>query len=269
MFSTWHHLLMSVSRAAIVAATPTEVSAFSGITVFKPRPNTVFSSAFSGVTVFKPRPNAVFPSAFSGITVFKSRPYVEGPAILDVTRQPSEYTFSNANSTAVNNSTVVSRLNWWAISDRYFPKDGSIRYWEIAVGAGQAQYNGYMGVISIDNRDNGNGGASPTALNSIGYRGNGNIWESDTQKITGLPVWGAGAVLMFAFRATTAELWVGLNGVWSHDPATVAATYKDTTPASWYFPFVQGRDVNEGGTLRDTIADFAYAVPANATPLGT
>lgn len=266
MFPTWHHLLMSSTAPG--ALVPNEVSAFSGVAVFKPRPNSVFPSAFSGIGVFKPRPNSVFPSAFSGIGVFKVLPYVEGPAVLDVSRQPSEYTFSNGNSTAVNNSTVVSRLNWWAISDRHFPRDGSIRYWEVAVGAGQAQYNGYMGVASIDIRDKGNGGAAPVDLNGIGYRGNGTIWESTTQRVTGLPVWGAGAVLMFAFRATTAELWVGLNGVWSHDPATAAATFKDTTPAHWYFPFIQGRDVNEGGTLRDAAADFTYAVPANATPLG-
>ena len=96
-------------------------------------------------------------------------------------------------------------------------------------------------------------------------------WSSDTataaQRLTGLPTFGAGDVLMFVLDPAAASLWIGKNGVWRDDPVTGAATWTaGGSPA--FHPVIQGRNPGDGGTLRSLSSQLSYPVPPGAQPLG-
>ena len=92
--------------------------------------------------------------------------------------------------------------------------------------SGASSFDGYMGVISDGQREEFDSGNNPITLGSIGYRGNGSLWSSDTstasQRITDLPPYGAGDVLMFVLDPAAASLWIGKNGIWRDDPVSGA-----------------------------------------------
>ena len=192
--------------------------------------------------------------------------------ILDTTRAPTGYVYSESDRKAVNVSGGTNQLRKWAVAATSVSDDGTIRYWEVAVAGGNAQYTGYMGVASSQNRDFGDGGGSysPTEQGGLGYRGNGDIWVSGNQTVTGGPTWGAGAVIHFAFEPSSGNFWCGANGSWM-GPSTpnfdVSSPAASTAPGTFY-PFVQGREPDEGGTLLSTADQFVYGAPAGTVPLG-
>lgn len=190
---------------------------------------------------------------------------------LDSTRKPAGYTLSDGNQTAINTSGGADYRRWVPTAKAITRWDGK-RYWEVLCAPGSpAQSSGYLGVVSAEQRGEYDAGLNPITLGSIGYRGNGTLWSSTTatavQQLTGLPTYGAGAVLMFVFDPDSAALWVGLNGVWRDDPVSGAPTWT-STPGQNYYPQVQGRDANGGGTLRSLASQFNYAVPTGAQALG-
>ncbi|MBV0893102.1 hypothetical protein KTN05_14870 [Paracoccus sp. Z118] len=102
--------------------------------------------------------------------------------------------------------------------------------------------------------------------------GNGDIWSSDSsatgsRKLFSRPTFGKGAVLMFAFDPATRGLWIGKDGVWANHPDTDPPTYASNAGSVWH-PLIQGRDPNEGGTLRSLASQFSCPVPASCIPLG-
>ena len=57
-------------------------------------------------------------------------------------------------------------------------------------GSGAAEFNGYLGVVSAEQREDYDAGDIPITLGSIRYRGNGTLWSSNTasasQRVSGL-----------------------------------------------------------------------------------
>ena len=190
---------------------------------------------------------------------------------LDTTRRPPGYTLSDGNQTAVNTSGGTNYMRWVPTAKAILPSDGR-RYWEVLCAAsGAASFDGYMGVVSAAQREEFNSGNNPITLGSIGYRGNGTLWSSNNtvaeQRLTGLPTFGAGDVLMFVLDPATARLWIGKNGVWRDDPVSGAATWAAAQSTAFY-PQVQGRNPGDGGTLRSQPSQFSYPVPPGVRPLG-
>lgn len=190
---------------------------------------------------------------------------------LDVTRRSPGYTLSDANQTAINTAGGSDYRRWVPTEKAILPTDGW-RYWEVLCAQGGASsFDGYLGVVSDAQREEFNAGNNPITLGSIGYRGNGTLWSSNTgtasQRLTGLAPYGAGDVVMFVFDPASAELWVGLNGIWRDDPVSGAPTWTAAPSAAW-FPQIQGRDLGDGGTLRSLPSQFSYPVPPGAQALG-
>ena len=190
---------------------------------------------------------------------------------LDTTRTPAGYTLSDGNCTAVNTAGGSDYRRWVPTAKAILPWDGR-RYWEVlCADTGAAAFDGYLGVVSEAMREEFDSGNNPITLGSIGWRGNGTLWSSNTasatQQLAGLPDFGAGDVAMFVLDPATASLWIGRNGIWRDDPATGAATWI-AAPIPAFFPFIQGRDPGDGGTLRSLPSAFSYPVPPGTRPLG-
>ena len=190
---------------------------------------------------------------------------------LDITRRPPGYTLSDSNQTAINTSGGTDYRRWVPSAQAIRPWDGR-RYWEVFCAAsGAASFDGYMGVVSEEQRAEFNAGNNPITLGSIGWRGNGSLWSSNTsgalQRLSGLPPFGAGDVLMFVLDPGTASLWIGRNGIWHDDPVSGAPTWSAAGSAGFY-PQIHGRDPGDGGTLRSLPSQFSYPVPPGARPLG-
>jgi len=190
---------------------------------------------------------------------------------LDATRTPAGYTLSDSNQTAINSPGGSDYRRWVPTAKAILPTDGR-RYWEVLCApGGAAGFDGYLGVVSAAQREDFDAGDNPITLGSIGYRGNGSLWPSDTatasQRLTGLAPFGAGDVVMFVLDPATASLWIGLNGVWHDDPVAGAPTWT-SAPSAAFYPQIQGRDPGDGGTLRALPSQFSYPVPPGVKALG-
>ena len=190
---------------------------------------------------------------------------------LDITRRPAGYTLSDGNQTAVTTSGGSDYRRWVPTAKAILPSDGR-RYWEVLCAPGGASsFDGYMGVVSDAQREAFNTGLNPITLGSIGYRGNGTLWSSNTtnefQRLTGLAPFGAGDVVMFVLDPATARLWIGVNGVWRDDPLSGAPTWT-AAPSAAFYPQIQGRNPGDGGTLRSQPSQFSYPVPPGTQALG-
>ena len=69
----------------------------------------------------------------------------------------------------------------------------------LCAAGGATAFDGYIGIVSAAQREEFNAGINPITLGSIGWRGTGALWSSNTatatQQLTGLPTHGAGDVL--------------------------------------------------------------------------
>ncbi|SEN76215.1 hypothetical protein SAMN04488003_13323 [Loktanella fryxellensis] len=190
---------------------------------------------------------------------------------LDTTRRPTGYTLSDGNQTVINTSGGSNYQRWVPTAKAILPTGGR-RYWEVLCApGGAATFDGYLGVVSAAQREEFNTGLNPITLGSIGWRGTGALWSSNTasfaQQLTGLPTFGAGDVLMFVIDPTNGRLWIGKNGIWRDDPVSGAATWMAAASAAFH-PQLQGRNPGDGGTLRSLPSQFSYPVPSGITALG-
>jgi len=190
---------------------------------------------------------------------------------LDVTRRPGGYTLSDGNQTAINTSGGSDYRRWVPAAKAIRPTDGR-RYWEVlCASSGAVEFDGYLGIVSDEQREEYDAGNNPITLGSIGYRGNGSLWSSNTgtasQRLSGLAPYGAGDVVMFVFDPGDASLWIGLNGIWCDDPVTGTPTWT-AAPSAAFYPQIQGRDPGDGGTLRSLPSQFSYPVPPGTQALG-
>lgn len=189
---------------------------------------------------------------------------------LDATRQPAGYTLSDGNQTAINTSGGSNYTRWVPTAKAIQPWDGR-RYWEVLCApGGAATFDGYFGVVSAAQREEFNSGNAPITRGSIGWRGNGTLWSSNTitssQRLTGLPAFGAGDVLMFVLDPAAAGLWIGKNGLWHSDPISDPATWTAALSPAFY-PQLQGRNPGDGGTLRSLASAFSYPLPPGVLAL--
>lgn len=211
------------------------------------------------------------PLLFTSLLSTGSLPAPPAPAPweIDPTRVPPDYVLADGNRKATYEGTSTDNATWVVTVNAIQPGAGK-RYWEVLCAAGNAQYNGYIGVVPSGQREDYNVGKHPVYFNSIAYRGNGTIWSSGNstayQAVTGLATYGQNAVLMFVFDPATAGLWVGKDGVWSHDPVSGAASWS-SAPGAAFYPVIEGRASQEGGTLRSLASQFSYPAPAGTLPL--
>ncbi len=190
---------------------------------------------------------------------------------LDTSRRPEGYTLSNANQTAVNTSGGSNYTRWIPTARPILPTDGR-RYWEVLCApSGAASFDGFAGLVSAAQQNDFNSGNLPILLGSIGWRGNGSLWSSPTispqQRITTLPTYGRGDVLMFIFDPALARLWIGKNGIWFSDPVTGPPVFTGSLSPVFY-PYIHGRNAGDGGTLRSLPSQFSYPVPQGIRALG-
>jgi len=191
--------------------------------------------------------------------------------VLDTSRRPTGYTLSNANQTAINTSGGSNYTRWIPAARPILSTDGR-RYWEVLCApTGAAAFDGFIGLVSAAQREAFNSGNLPILLGSIGWRGNGSLWSSATnvqsQRITTLPPYGRGDVLMFVFDPALARIWIGKNGIWHADPVSGAPVFTGSVSPAFY-PFIHGRNAGDGGTLRSLPSQFAYPVPQGCRALG-
>lgn len=192
------------------------------------------------------------------------------PWELDPTRTPAGYTLADGNRSAINTSGGSDYRRWVPTALPLQPWHGR-RYWEVLCAAsGAAAFDGFMGVVSDALREDHDAGINPITRGSIGWRGDGTLWSSDTttaiQRLTGLPGFGAGDVLMFVLDPASASLWIGRNGTWRDDPATDPPTWA-AAGSTGFHPQVHGRNPGDGGTLRSLSAAFSHPVPPGVLPL--
>lgn len=190
---------------------------------------------------------------------------------LDTSRRPTGYTLSNANQTAINASGGSNYTRWIPAARPILPTDGR-RYWEVlCTPTGAASFDGFTGLVSAAQREAFNSGNLPILLGSIGWRGNGSLWSSPTispqQRITTLPTYGRGDVLMFIFDPALSRIWIGKNGIWHSDPVTGPPVFTGSLSTAFY-PYIHGRNAGDGGTLRSLPSQFAYPVPQGIRALG-
>ena len=96
------------------------------------------------------------------------------------TRTPAGYTLSDGNQTAVNTSGGINYQRWVPATKALLPSDGR-RYWEVLCAPGGAvAFDGYLGIVSDAQREDYDTGNNPITLGSIGWRGNGSLWSSNT-----------------------------------------------------------------------------------------
>ncbi|MFZ3582173.1 hypothetical protein ACOI1H_08400 [Loktanella sp. DJP18] len=189
---------------------------------------------------------------------------------LDATRTQAGYHTWRAGLTVVNATGGTDHVGFVPTENSF---SSGKRYWEVACAAGitaTAAYNGYMGIVPAEQLSYWNA-SNPISYGGIGYRGNGTIYASNGPTAglvkSGLPSYRPGDILMFAFEPVTRGLWVGVNGVWSDIPDSDPPTYASGVGSVWY-PVIQGREPNEGGTLRSLAAQFSYPIPTSCISLG-
>jgi hypothetical protein len=183
------------------------------------------------------------------------------------------HSLSNDDRTLVNTGGG-SDYRWWMPATKLMPGSHPVPfYWEFEANpAGPAGFNGYHAVVSQaqldDPADTHDSGQNPIYEGSVAYRGNGDVWGNTGTRIGTYTAYGAGDVVMMAFDPATGGLWIGLNGAWENDPDTDAPNETSTAVGSDFWPAGQGRDPDEGGTLRSLRSQFSYPVPERCIALG-
>ena len=183
------------------------------------------------------------------------------------------HTLSNDDRTLVNTSGG-SDYRWWVPATKKLPGGYPVPfYWEFEANpGGPAQFNGYLGVVSQAQLDNASrtydSGQNPIYEGSVAYRGNDDVWGNTGTRLGSYTAYGAGDIVMIAFEPSSGGLWVGLNGAWENDPDTDMPSETSTAAGGDFWPVGQGREPDEGGTLRSLRSQFSYPVPARCIALG-
>lgn len=196
------------------------------------------------------------------------------PYVLDETRKDASYTISNAGQT-LTNTTGTNDNRRWVPTTLPVPSEDQIYYWEVHnLATGPTQYDGYVGVATLAQRDSAIFGPltfnNPIDQGSIGYRGSGTIWaENATQQVSGLATYGVNSIIMVAFNPVRKLIWFGKDGVWHRNPTVdEPASYAGMSGTTVWYPYVQGRNTNSGGTIKTIPSELSYPIPSNAKALG-
>jgi hypothetical protein len=178
----------------------------------------------------------------------------------------SGHTISNGRQTLANTSGG-NDYQWWVPATDRFPRDDQIYYWEVECGGFNGAFNGYIGVATQEAIDDNNETQNPISFGSVGYRGNGTVWQDNNQRTGNYSVYTSGTIIMLAFQPSTGFFWHGTNGTWGEDPAGVTGKYA-ASPTDTYYPQLQTRDAGAIVTLKTLTADLTYPVPPNCIALG-
>ncbi|PQO23070.1 hypothetical protein C2I36_09835 [Rhodobacteraceae bacterium WD3A24] len=191
----------------------------------------------------------------------------------DAAKASAGHTLSNDDRTLINTSGGSDYRNWVPATKRIPGNYPAPVYWEFEANpAGPSQFNGYHGVVSQAQLDDPgftyDSNNNPVYLGSLGYRGAGSIWGNDANNLGSYPAYGAGDIVMIGFDPASGGMWVGLNGTWSNDPETAGPNESSTAAGGDFWPVGQGREPDEGGTLRSLTSQFSYPVPNRFIALG-
>jgi hypothetical protein len=176
------------------------------------------------------------------------------------------HTISNTRQTLANTSGGDD-YQWWVPATDRFPRDAQIYYWEVECGGFNGSFNGYIGVVTQEAIDDNNETQNPIGVGSVGYRGNGTVWQDGNQRTGNYNPYTSGTIIMLAFQPSTGFFWHGTNGTWGEDPAGATGKYANS-PTDTYYPQLQTRDAGATVTLKTLTADLTYPVPPNCIALG-
>jgi len=189
--------------------------------------------------------------------------------LLDASFVRSGHTL-DATQTQLTNTSGGANYLWWVPTvNTLSTSDDTRYYWEVQMGGGATDYNGYSSIVTqaavdaiVSVEDN------PVQFDSLGRRGTGGIWRDGLNIVSGLQTFGAGDRLMMLFNPSTGQVWTGVNGTWDNDPSGSATSNTITTGQAVYYIALQGRDLNDGQKLISAAADLTYTPPGAYTPLG-
>lgn len=198
--------------------------------------------------------------------------FIDTSYVLDETKKASGYTITNDGKTLTNTSGGTDYRRW-VPTVGMIPQEDKIFYWEIqCLATGPASYNGYLGVASSEQILSSEGPTTsnnPISYGSIGYRGNGTLWAGNTtEQVTGMATYGVNSRIMIAFNPMTKKIWFGKDGIWHRNPESQDPSYTSILGSNEWYPYVQGRDTNSGGTIHTVPDEFLYPIPSNAQALG-
>ncbi|PQO23992.1 hypothetical protein C2I36_05175 [Rhodobacteraceae bacterium WD3A24] len=191
----------------------------------------------------------------------------------DAAKAGAGHTLSNDDRTLINTSGGSDYRRWVPTLSRVPGLYPAPVHWEFEANpAGPAEFNGYHAVVSQAALDDPSttydSGENPICEGSLAYRGSGDIWGNDGSNIGSYTAYGAGDIVMMPFDPATGSLWIGLNGTWENDPATLGPVEVSTAAANDFWVVGQGRETDEGGTLRTLTSQFSYTVPSGFIALG-
>lgn len=135
-------------------------------------------------------------------------------------------------------------------------------YWELDL-TGSTDFAGYHGVLDADTAEfDFDQGVEPL-VDGIAYRGDGGFFVDGPQVAAGLPTYGDGDTLMFAFDPLDGALWTGVNGAWDRQPwHDEPRGYAPLAGFQGLFvPTAQARAAIDAGVLKATPLDVTYPIP--------
>lgn len=168
-------------------------------------------------------------------------------------------------------------LTNWLTSVQPIQDTGRPIYWEVECVAGTAEFNGYLGVATADDLQF-PPTQNPIFGDAIAARGIGEIRQGNRDfpllqndlVFSGLPPFGEGDVVMFAFDPSTLGFWVGVNGRWWQNrapgftgPLTRA---HPSTEGKQFFATFQTRSAGDSVRFRARNEDFNYPLPLACDP---
>jgi len=178
-------------------------------------------------------------------------------ATFDPSSKSASFTLSNSDKTALINSggSQVMVLGDDPITDNtYFEI-----YIDLYAGANRLS-------VGLTDKPPSNFNGGPGSKNPGGeYLANGSKKFNATSDVSYGSSYGTGDVVGVAYKYATGEVFFAKNNVWqaSSDPETganPAGTLSVSGVDIW--PAISATSLNDGGTIRATIAEFSYAMPA-------
>lgn len=144
--------------------------------------------------------------------------------------------------------------------------DTNTYYWEWDITAGDPSFSGALGVGAVNDfpdfliEEIGEAGG-------MGYTSPGTIRHQGVNLASSLSNFGAPDVVMMAFKPSTGEMWVGVNGTWDHDPDVDSATATANTSPKFWKVGASPSDPNRSVTLISEASNFNYTPPNVCKPL--
>ena len=181
--------------------------------------------------------------------------------------QSSPVLFSNAQKTATMNNSNGGAFNAVVVSNA--GRNAGNLYFEVLLGGtNYVSSFPYQPSVGISNLDPATvsyplGG---TVSTSWVYGSNGSLDNLGVSIQTGMSIFNAGQVVMFALNLSALKFWVGLNGAWQlgGNPAANTGSLATLTAGATYRPLFSSNNnaTGQSATLRSRLNEFTYAPPS-------